>query len=83
MRSVVPWSRIFADQEVVCAINTDPDSSRSAWVTIDDSLHKAGDNLTCRYSSDSAQIGSIASTEARNGKAVKLTVPKGGFVVFK
>ena len=83
MRSVVPWSRIFADQEVVCAINSDPDSSRSAWVTIDDSLHKVGEKLTCRYSSDSAQIGSIASTEARNGKAVKLTVPKGGFVVFK
>jgi glycosidase len=83
MRSVVPWSRIFADQELVCAINSDPDSSRSAWVTIDDSLHKVGEKLTCRYSSDSAQIGSIASTEARNGKAVKLTVPKGGFVVFK
>lgn len=83
IRSVVPWSRIFVDQEVVCAMNTDPDSSRSAWVTIDDSLHKIGDKLTCNYSSDAGQIGGTVTAEARNGKAVQLTVPKGGFVVFK
>jgi len=83
VRSVVPWSRIFVDQELVCAINTDPDNARTAWVTIDDSLHSAGDQLTCLYSNDAAQIGSKQSVEARNGKAAQITVPKGGFVVFK
>ncbi|MGB9123102.1 MAG: alpha-amylase family glycosyl hydrolase, partial [Candidatus Angelobacter sp.] len=57
LRSVVPWSRIFVDDELVCAINTDPDNARSAWVTIDNSLHSAGEEMTCLYSSDKAQIG--------------------------
>ncbi|MDD5411350.1 MAG: alpha-amylase family glycosyl hydrolase, partial [Methylobacter sp.] len=82
--SVVPWSRIFSNQEMVLAINTDVDQSRTAWVTIDNNLH--GDNskfLTCSYSTDSAQIGSEIEVEARNGKAVRLTVPTGGFVIYK
>ncbi len=83
LRSVVPWSRIFVDDELVCAINTDPDKARSAWVTIDNSLHSAGEKLTCLYSSDAAQIGQTVTVEARNGKAVNISVPKGGFVVFK
>ena len=40
IRSVVAWSRIFVDQELLCAINTDPDNDRSAWVTVDDALHR-------------------------------------------
>ncbi len=83
LRSVVPWSRVFVDDELVCAINTDPDNARSAWVTIDNSLHSAGDKLTCLYSSDAAQIGQTVTVEARNGKAVNIRTPKGGFVVFK
>jgi len=80
---VVPWSRLFVEEELLCAINTDPDNGRSVWVTIDDSLHNAGDKLTCLYSSDAAQAGKTATVEARNGKAVNITVPKGGFVMFK
>jgi len=83
LRSVVPWSRLFVEEELLCAINTDPDNGRSVWVTIDDSLHNAGDKLTCLYSSDTAQAGKTATVEARNGKAVNITVPKGGFVMFK
>jgi len=63
--------------------NTDPDNARSAWVTIDNSLHSAGEKLTCLYSSDAAQIGKTVTVEARNGKAVNIRVPKGGFAVFK
>jgi glycosidase len=83
LRSVVPWSRLFVDDELVCAINTDPDNARSAWVTIDNSLHRAGDKLACVYSSDAAQTGQTVTVEARNGKAINISVPKGGFVVFK
>ena len=83
LRSVVPWSRVFVDDELVCAINTDPDNARSAWVTIDNSLHSAGEKLTCLYSSDAAQIGQTVTVEARNGKAVNIRVPKGGFAVFE
>jgi glycosidase len=83
IRSVVAWSRIFVEDELVCAINTDPDNNRSAWVTIDDSLHSAGEKLKCLYSSDPAQVGTTVTVEARNGKAVNITAPKGGFVVWK
>jgi glycosidase len=83
LRSVVAWSRIFVDDELLCAINTDPDNARSAWVTIDDSLHRAGGRLACVYSSDASQIGQTVTVEARNGKAVNISVPKGGFAVFK
>jgi len=82
MRSVVPWSRLFNDQELVVAINTDPDAPRGAWVTIDDFLHAAGDRLTCVYSTDAAEIGRSVTVEARNGKAVWLTVPTAGVVVY-
>jgi glycosidase len=43
--SIVPWSRILDDQEALLAINTDMGSARTAWVTIDASLHTVNDKL--------------------------------------
>ena len=43
VRSVVAWSRILADREVLCAVNTDPAQPRQAWVTVDAGLHRPGD----------------------------------------
>jgi glycosidase len=83
LRSLVPWSRIFVDEELVLAINTDPDAPATAWVTIDDGLHAAGDTLRCVYSTDAGQIGATAAVEARNGKAVRLTLPPAGFAVYE
>jgi hypothetical protein len=83
MLSVVPWSRILDDQEAVLAINTDMDNSRTAWVTIDASLHKAAEQLTCIYSTDATQIGSRVTIEPRNGLAVSLTVPPAGVVIYR
>ena len=83
MRSVVPWSRIFNGKEELLAINTDYDQPKTAWVTIDDELHQAGDGLKCIYSTDVAQVGQSVTVEARNGKAVLLTVPAAGFVIFE
>jgi hypothetical protein len=81
--SIVPWSRILDDQEVLLAINTDMDSARTAWVTIDASLHTVNDKLKCIYSTDPGQLGTEISIEARNGLAVSLTVPAAGFVVYR
>jgi glycosidase len=83
LRSVVPWSRIFSNHEILLAINTDAESARTAWVTIDNSLHRAGERLTCIYSTDAAMLGATIAVEARNGKAVHLTVPPAGFVVYE
>jgi hypothetical protein len=82
MRSIVAWSRILDQQEVLAAVNTDPDSPTTAWVTIDNDLHSAGSNLRCLYSTDDAQIGTTVLVAARNGKAVNLAVPSGGFVIY-
>jgi hypothetical protein len=83
MRSLVPWSRILNNSEVLCAVNTDPDNATTAWVTIDNSLHQAGDELSCILSTDAAISAPSVSVQGRNGKAVRLTVPRGGFVVYR
>jgi glycosidase len=83
LRSVVPWSRLFVDDEVLLAVNTDPDHASRAWVTIDDALHTTGSTLAYRYSTDPAQIGQTATVESRNGKAVQVSVPPAGFVVLE
>ena len=82
LRWIIPWSRIFNDQEMVLAINTDPDQSHSTWVTIDNSLHRNGERLQCLYSTDPAQVGRSVTVESRNGKAVMLEVPAAGFVIY-
>ena len=83
IRSVMPWSRLFNNEELLLAINTDSGQSRTAWVTVDNDLHRAGDALRCIYSSDPEQIGSTVRVETRNGKAVSLTVPAAGFVIYE
>lgn len=80
--SLVPWSRIFNNHEVLLAINTDADIERSAWVTIDATLHAEPGAFTCLYSTNPGQIGAIASIEPRNGRAVRIDVPAGGFVIY-
>jgi hypothetical protein len=82
LRSVVPWSRIFDDREVLLAVNTDARESRAAWVTVDDGLNPAGSRLPCLYSTDEGQLGKEVTVERRNGKAVLLTVPPAGFVAY-
>jgi hypothetical protein len=46
-------------------------------------MHQAGDALRCIYSTDVAQIGRSVTVETRNGKAVLITVPAAGFVIFQ
>jgi len=81
LRALVGWSRILADRELLCSINTDPVLPRQAWVTVDSGLHSPGDQLHLLHT---ALPGPAASTivEARNGAAVFLTLPPGGFAVY-
>ena len=82
LRSLVPWSRLFADGEVVCAMNTDPLLPHTAWVTVDAGLHAPGSALVCRYSTEPGQEGGEVVVEARNGSAVLITVPAAGFAIY-
>ncbi|MDR4487046.1 MAG: hypothetical protein R3B83_05920 [Nitrospirales bacterium] len=75
-------SRDFQHQEILLAINTDYASPRSAWVTIDDGLHHwLNPDLSLFHKS--VQIGQETTVEARNGKAVVLTLPAGGLVIYE
>jgi glycosidase len=83
IRSVVPWSRILDTQEIVVAINTDYDANVTAWVTVDNDLHREGSEFFCLYSTDRGQIGSQTTVSGLNGKAIQVTVPAAGCVIYK
>jgi hypothetical protein len=83
IRSVVPWSRIFNNHEILLAINTDYNHPRTAWVTIDNDIHREGESLKCIYSTDPGKIGENIEIEARNGKSLQITVPAAGFVIYE
>lgn len=82
IRSIVPWSRLFSNEEILLAINTDADNPREAWVTVDANLHTEDSQMTCIYSTDSAQIGTRTDVKPFNGRAIWIKVPPGGFVAF-
>ncbi|MGE0076275.1 MAG: alpha-amylase family glycosyl hydrolase [Bacteroidales bacterium] len=84
MVSIVAWSRIFSNEELVCAINNSIDQVLTAWVTVDNRMHNIGDTFVCSFSSDEARQAIIlSSVESRNGKAIYISVPPGGFAVFE
>jgi len=83
IRSIIPWSRIFNDDELLLAINTDINSSRTAWVTLDNGLHRKSEIFTIIYSTDNNQIGEEYTIHENNGKSILLTIPSAGFVILE
>jgi len=82
MTSVVAWSRLFNNVEVVCGINTDVSAAKGVWVTVDSSVHVAGDVLTKIFPVDGSN--DKVTVEMRGERAVIfLEVPTAGFVMFK
>jgi len=85
IRSVVAWSRIFDTEEMLLAINTDADNPRIAWVVVDNNLQPEGGHMKCIYSTDPGQIGQELEVKQLHPdlKAVLLTAPAAGFVIFE
>jgi glycosidase len=81
VRTIVAWSRILADRELLCAINTDPAATQSAWITIDAGLHRQADHLTCLHHSHPDPADPL-TVEARNGAAVHLALPPGAVAIY-
>ena len=81
-RFAFAWSRIFADNELLVVANTDPDQTFNLWFTLDHGLTPPGTHLRCLFSTDLTQRGASALVEARNGAAVRLTVPPAGLAVW-
>jgi len=80
MNSIVAWSRIFNDEEILCAFNTDTENETIAYVTIDSTLHAIDSRMKCLYASAPSPVE--VNVEVRNGKAVRLTIPPSGFVIY-
>ncbi len=82
MHAVVAWSRVYEGKETLVAINTDPENTTRAWVTIDGTLHQEGDELRCTYCPGDEQPCRV-KVEARNGLAISVTLPPGGVAVYR
>jgi glycosidase len=92
VRSLIAWSRLLGQREVLCVINNDPELEHSAWVTIDAALHPVGATLGCLYGSDSHHRGSDShhrpdpshglAVQDANGRSVKVQLPPGGVAIF-
>jgi glycosidase len=84
MKTIVPWTRSFDDQELVLAINTDPDQGTTIWVDLDPDVYPAGKTITCLYATSADQIGQQLTVQAiGERRAIHLTVPGAGFVVYE
>ncbi|HHE32880.1 MAG TPA: alpha-amylase [Chlorobaculum parvum] len=83
MRWVVAWSRNFAETECLCAINTNPDEELTVWSVVDNQLNPPGTTMQCVFSSSPEQEGEETEVAPVCGSAVKITVPPGGFVVYR
>jgi hypothetical protein len=84
MESIIAWSRIFNNVEIVCAISTDVEEERTAWVTIDSEINQQGDELLPLFGGGSSgHSASALLVQKKSGRsAVKLKVPPAGFVMF-
>lgn len=84
LRSVVAWSRLFNDREWLCAINTDPQQSRAAWVGLDFDLQQPGQRLVCLHASDPALVGSeiVVGAPRPDWRAVWLDLPAAACAVY-
>jgi len=84
MLSVVPWARSFDDQDLLLAINTDPDQPHTAWVDLDKGTYMAGQTLNRVYASDPAVASpGLIVQPAGDQVVVQLTVPPAGFVIYQ
>ena len=87
LQSIVPWSRILDNEEMLLAINNDPEHARTAWVLVDAGLHPVGSSLKCAYSTEAKQVGQLLTVQRKgadgNIAAVELQLPAAGFGVWE
>lgn len=82
MLTIIAWSRIFNDKEIVIAINTDRYKSTTSWVTVDFDLHNNGTTMLCLYPS-SLKGTTLIVQPKNNRKAIEITVPPAGVMIYE
>jgi hypothetical protein len=87
MLSIVAWSRIFVDQEVLVAFNTNHEQPLTAYSTVASRFRSEGDRLKLIFwNALRAETLPAAElpVENRGGVlAVHLTLPPAGFVIYQ
>jgi hypothetical protein len=85
--SIVAWSRIFVDQEVLIAFSTDRDRTLTAYSTVASRFRRESDRLKLIFWHAPGNVSpppSDLAVENKNGTlAVQLTLPPAGFVIYE
>ena len=88
MRSLVCWSRLLVDQEVLVALNTDERQPVTAYSTVAPTFRVEGDrfHLIFWYAPGAGAAPPPSLTvERRDGGplAVRMTLPPAGFAIYQ
>jgi glycosidase len=88
MRSLVSWSRLFIDREVLVALNTDEENPVTAYSTVAPTLFRVGGDefhlLYWHAPKISPAPPSTLTVERRSGLlAVRMTLPPAGFAIYR
>jgi glycosidase len=87
MRSLVSWSRLFTDEEVLVAFNTDESHPVTAYSTVSPLFRVDGDQLQRIFwyaPKTASPPPSLVTVERRSDLlAVRMTVPPAGFVMYQ
>lgn len=83
MRSVVAWSRILSDTEMLVAFNTSAQLLR-VHALVDAGINANIPRFRCVYSTDSDQIDAVAplSSTAWGARSAEIRVPANGFTIW-
>jgi glycosidase len=80
MTTIVAWSRVFDNEEILCAISTDPVNPQTVFVTVDAGIQASSTVLRAMYPPGAADI---PVSKLQDRLVVRLSVPPAGFVIYK
>jgi hypothetical protein len=87
MRSIVSWSRIFVDQEVLVAFSTDREQTLATYSTVASGFRAEGDQLKLIFwhaPRDATPPPADLMVRDQGGVlSIKLTLPPAGFVIYQ
>jgi glycosidase len=87
MRSLVSWSRLFVDQEVLVAVNTDEAQQITAYSTVAPNFRVEGDEFRLIFwhcPKACSPPPATLTVERRSGRlALRMTLPPAGFVLYQ
>jgi glycosidase len=87
MRSLVSWSRLFVDQEILVAVNTDEMQPVTAYSTVAPTFRVEGDQFHLIFWYAPKRVSpppSSLTVEQRSGPlAVRMTLPPAGFAIYQ